>query len=95
VSQSADNLGFNQGRPLAAIIIFRCCLQWKTFQADRTMLFDKIINTVGAQIEHQQDNNNCLAYWLSNTVTLLYLLQKNIKPASGGYSTRLRSPASR
>ena len=45
-----------------------------------------------AQIEKQQDNNTCLAYWLSNTVTLLYLLQKNIKPASGGtYTSRLRS----
>lgn len=44
------------------------------------------------QIEKQQDNNLCLSYWLSNTVTLLYLLQKNIKPASGGtYTSRLRS----
>ena len=44
------------------------------------------------QIEKQQDNNTCLSYWLSNTVTLLYLLQKNIKPASGGtYTSRLRS----
>ncbi len=31
----------------------------------------------------------------SNTVTLLYLLQKNIKPASGGtYTSRVRSPGS-
>ena len=22
-------------------MIFRCCLQWRTFQADRTVLFDK------------------------------------------------------
>ena len=45
-----------------------------------------------SQIEKQQDNNTCLSYWLSNTVTLLYLLQKNIKPASGGtYTSRLRS----
>ncbi len=48
------------------------------------------------QIEAQQDNNACLGYWLSNTVTLLYLLQKNIKPASGGtYTSRSsRSPGS-
>jgi len=52
---------------------------------------------MGGQIERQQENNACLAYWLSNTVTLLYLLQRNIKPASGGaYNARLRSsPASR
>ena len=33
---------------------------------------------MGGQIEKQQDNNGCLSYWLSNTVTLLYLLQRNI-----------------
>lgn len=77
---------------MAAVLIFRSCLQWKVFQADRTVLFDKIINTMGSQIERQQDNNACLSYWLSNTVTLLYLLQRNIKPASGGsYNSRLRS----
>lgn len=37
----AENLGFHNGRPLAALVIFRCCLQWRTFQADRTVLFDK------------------------------------------------------
>ena len=92
----AGDLGFHGGRPLAALVIFRSCLQWKTFQADRTQLFDRIINAMGSQIEAQQENNVCLSYWLSNTVTLLYLLQKNIKPASGGsYNARLRSPASR
>ena len=88
---TAEDLSFHHGRPVAAVLIFRSCLQWKVFQADRTVLFDKIINTMGSQIERQQDNNTCLSYWLSNTVTLLYLLQRNIKPASGGsYNSRLR-----
>lgn len=145
----SDNLGFHQGRPVAAVTIFRCCLQWKTFQADRTPLFDKIISTMGSQVgavgvvggglggrgpvgaqgwladcqaswtqhavpvvacsqgdlawcwhalpdplqvELHQENNAHLAYWLSNTVTLLYLMQKNVKPASGGgYTARLRA----
>lgn len=34
-------------------------------------------------MERGQEDNNCLAYWLSNTVTLLHMLNKNIKPASG------------
>ncbi len=81
---------------MAALLIFRSCLQWKVFQLNQTQLFDRIINTMGGQIEAKQDNNTCLSYWLSNTVTLLYLLQKNIKPSSGGnYNSRLRSPASR
>ena len=85
-----ENLGFHNHRPVAAVLIFRSCLQWKAFQADRTSLFDKIINTMGGQIEKQQDDNNCLAYWLANTSTLLFLLMKNIKPAtSGSYTSRL------
>ncbi len=44
------NLGFHAGRPVAATTIFRCCLQWKTFQADRTPLFDRIIATMGSQV---------------------------------------------
>ncbi len=46
----AGDVGFHRGRPLAAMVIFRCCLQWKAFQADRTSLFDKIINTMGTQV---------------------------------------------
>ncbi|RMZ56348.1 hypothetical protein APUTEX25_004705, partial [Auxenochlorella protothecoides] len=88
----AENLGYQRGRPVAAVLVFRCCLQWKTFQADRTPLFDRIIATMGSQVEAHQEDNAMLSYWLSNTVTLLYLLQRNIKPASGGsYTQRLRS----
>eukprot|EP01025_Chloroclados_australasicus_P055566 TRINITY_DN6759_c0_g1_i2.p1 TRINITY_DN6759_c0_g1~~TRINITY_DN6759_c0_g1_i2.p1 ORF type:complete len:1608 (-),score=236.01 TRINITY_DN6759_c0_g1_i2:671-5494(-) len=86
-----SNIGFHHGRPLAALIIFRCCIQWKSFKADRTTLFDRIINTMGNQIEAHQEDNNCLAYWLTNTVTLLYLLQKNIKPASGSMHYQRRN----
>ena len=56
-------LGFHRGRPVAALLIFRCCLHWRSFQADRTTLFDRIIGVVGAQIEKQQDDNKFLAYW--------------------------------
>ena len=39
-----------------------------------------------------QENNAYLSYWLSNTVTLLYLMQKNVKPASGGgYAARIKA----
>lgn len=183
-------LGYHKGKPLAALIVFRCCLQWRAFQADRTSVFDRIIQVrgmvwgcgggggrggaqgwimgvrgvgvallrsaldeytklvkfdsmtlityhdsdqmvykymcihstcavdcstcftgcplspalpdhppclpclpdgahaltqvIGSQIERRQEDNACLAYWLTNTVTLLHLLQRNIKPASSG-----------
>jgi len=43
-------------------------------------------------VELHQEDNAYLSYWLSNTVTLLYLMQKNVKPASGGgYTQRLKA----
>lgn len=80
------DLGFSRGRPVAALAVFRACLQWRAFQADRTQVFDRIIAVVGAQIERHQDDNARLCYWLSNTVTLLALMQKNVKPASSSSS---------
>lgn len=47
------------------------------------VLLHVCLQVIGSQIERQQDDNACLAYWLTNTVTLLHLLQRNIKPASG------------
>jgi hypothetical protein len=45
-----ENLGFAHGRPVASMVVFRCILQWKTLQADRTQLFDRIIGSMGAQV---------------------------------------------
>jgi myosin-5 len=56
-------MGFHKGRPVAAIVVFRACLQWRAFQADRTTLFDRIIGVIGAQIEQQQEDNAALSYW--------------------------------
>lgn len=66
----------------------RCCIHWKVFEVDRTNIFDRIIAAIGAQVEQPHDaaaksaNNGTLCYWLTNTVTLLLLLQKNLKPAA-------------
>jgi hypothetical protein len=35
-------MGFHNSRPLAALVVFRACLQWRAFQADRTSVFDHI-----------------------------------------------------
>ncbi|KAK1266822.1 hypothetical protein QJS04_geneDACA000156 [Acorus gramineus] len=39
-----------------------------------------------------QDHNEDLSYWLSNTSTLLFLLQKSLKPAGGSGATPSRKP---
>ncbi|GMP99524.1 hypothetical protein CsSME_00046959 [Camellia sinensis var. sinensis] len=75
----AQHLGFSRGRPVAACIIYKCLRQWRSFEVERTSIFDRIIQTIGHAIE---DNNDTLAYWLSNASTLLLLLQRTLK-ASG------------
>ncbi|MQL83466.1 hypothetical protein Taro_015961 [Colocasia esculenta] len=77
----AQHLGFSRGRPVAACIIYKCLLQWRSFEVERTSVFDRIIQAIGHAIE-TQDNNDILAYWLSNASTLLLLLQRTLK-ASG------------
>ncbi|XP_010274858.1 PREDICTED: myosin-9-like [Nelumbo nucifera] len=77
----AQHLGFSGSRPIAACIIYKCLLQWRSFEVERTSVFDRIIQTIGHAIE-TQDNNDVLAYWLSNASTLLLLLQRTLK-ASG------------
>ncbi|KAK3418320.1 myosin-9 [Eucalyptus grandis] len=77
----AQHLGFSGNRPIAACIIYKCLLHWRSFEVERTSVFDRIIQTIGNAIE-TQDNNDVLAYWLSNASTLLLLLQRTLK-ASG------------
>ncbi|KAE8734661.1 Myosin-9 [Hibiscus syriacus] len=77
----AQHLGFAGNRPVAACIIYKCLLQWRSFEVERMSVFDRIIQTIGNAIE-TLDNNDVLAYWLSNASTLLLLLQRTLK-ASG------------
>jgi myosin-5 len=45
----ASPMGFHKGKPLAALVVFRACLQWRAFQADRTSVFDRIIQVLTRQ----------------------------------------------
>ncbi|KDP33878.1 hypothetical protein JCGZ_07449 [Jatropha curcas] len=80
----SQNLGFSGGKPVAACIIYKCLLHWRSFEVERTSVFDRIIQTVASAIE-VPDNNDVLAYWLSNSSTLLLLLQHTLK-ATGAAS---------
>ncbi|KAJ6742734.1 MYOSIN [Salix viminalis] len=80
----SQNLGFSGGKPVAACVIYKCLLHWRSFEVERTTVFDRIIQTIASAIE-VPDNNDVLAYWLSNSSTLLLLLQHTLK-ASGAAS---------
>ncbi|XP_060189336.1 myosin-17-like isoform X2 [Lycium barbarum] len=77
----SQDLGFSGGKPIAACLIYKCLLHWRSFEVERTSVFDRIIQTIASAIE-VPDNNDVLAYWLCNTSTLLMLLQQTLK-ASG------------
>ncbi|GJX75101.1 myosin-9-like protein isoform X1 [Tanacetum coccineum] len=89
----AQNLGFAKGRPVAACIIYKCLRQWRSFEAEKTSIFDRIIQTIGQAIE-TQDNNETLAYWLSNASTLLLLLQRTLKASGAAGAPQHRRPTS-
>ncbi|KAH9321117.1 hypothetical protein KI387_015756, partial [Taxus chinensis] len=79
-----ENLGFSHDRPVAACVIYKCLLHWHAFEAERTSLFEHLIQGILSEIEGQE-NGNVLSYWLSNISTLLFLLQRNLK--SNGFPT--------
>ncbi|XP_047336322.1 myosin-11-like [Impatiens glandulifera] len=86
-------LGFSGNRPVAACIIYKCLLHWRSFEVERTSVFDRIIQTFGHAIE-TQDNNEILAYWLSNASTLLLLLQRTLKASGAAGMTPQRRRSS-
>ncbi|CAL5391140.1 unnamed protein product [Camellia sinensis] len=46
-----QHLGFAGNRPIAACIIYKCLLQWRSIEVERTSVFDRIIQTIGHAIE--------------------------------------------
>ena len=46
-----QDVGFNNDRPIAACILYKSLLQWRSFEAERTNVFDRIIQTIGTAIE--------------------------------------------
>ncbi|XP_010413898.2 PREDICTED: myosin-10-like [Camelina sativa] len=77
----SQNVGFSHGKPVAALTIYKCLIHWKLFEAEKTSAFDRIVPIFGSAIENPEDDNN-LAYWLTNTSTLLFLLQRSLKSHS-------------
>lgn len=116
---------FDKTRPVSACIVYKTLVQWRSFEAEKTHIFDRIIHTIRASIEvsiqllnkwcvyrdvyfvkltnlvilhssslKTQDNIKDLAYWLSTTSTLLFLLQSTIKASGSPYKSPHRNRTS-
>ncbi|KAK7310414.1 hypothetical protein RJT34_07924 [Clitoria ternatea] len=72
------DLGFSDGKPVAAFTLYNCLLHWKIFEAEKTSIFDHLIQLIGSAIE-DQDNNDCMGYWLSNTSSLFFHLHRCLR----------------
>ncbi|KAF6157717.1 hypothetical protein GIB67_037290 [Kingdonia uniflora] len=46
-----QEIAFSQGKPVAAFTIYKCLLHWKSFEAERTSVFDRLIQMIGSAIE--------------------------------------------
>lgn len=79
-----EDLGFKDGKPVAACIIYNCLLHWRAFESERTVIFDYIIEGINDVLK-VGDENVTLPYWLSNSSALLCLLQRNLR--SNGFLT--------
>ena len=88
--ERASEIGFSGGQPVLACVTFRSLLHWKSFELERTGLFDQIMSKMSNAVELNTDNNAQLTYWLSNTFALLHLLQRTLK-TSGGAASRRRA----
>ncbi|XP_031129702.1 myosin-7-like isoform X1 [Ipomoea triloba] len=74
----SGHIGFSEGKPIAAFTIYKCLLNWKSFEAEKTNVFDHLIQMIGSSIE-DETNNSHIAYWMSNTSMLMFLLQQTLK----------------
>ncbi|KAF6152630.1 hypothetical protein GIB67_008067, partial [Kingdonia uniflora] len=46
-----QEIAFSQRKPVAAFTIYKCLLHWKSFEAERTSVFDRLIQMIGSAIE--------------------------------------------
>ncbi|KQK09452.1 myosin-17 isoform X4 [Brachypodium distachyon] len=82
-------LGFSGSKPVATVLIYKCLLHWRSFEAMKTGVFDSILHAINSAIEAQTDVRT-LAYWLSNLSALTVLLQRSFKTTRTALSTPQR-----
>lgn len=46
-----QNIGFDEGKLAAAVTIYKSLLHWKLFEAEKTSVFDRLIQMIGCAIE--------------------------------------------
>jgi myosin-5 len=88
-----EELGFEDGKPVAACVIYKCLIHWHAFESEKTAIFDYIIEGINSVLK-VGDEDATLPYWLSNASALLCLLQRNLRSNSFLSATSQRTSGS-
>jgi len=90
IKSLVEDRRFDAKKSAAACIVYKSLLHWRSFEAEKTNIFDRIIQTIRSSVEGAESSGE-LAYWLSTTSTLLYLLQNTLKASSSSSKGSNRS----
>ncbi|RID60638.1 hypothetical protein BRARA_F03780 [Brassica rapa] len=88
-----DKINTSIGQDPHSKYLIGCLLHWKCFESEKTNVFDRLIQMIGSAIENEDDNSH-LAYWLTSTSALLFLLEKSLKTGGSGATQSKKPPAS-
>ncbi|KAK6912879.1 Myosin head, motor domain [Dillenia turbinata] len=55
-----EDLGFTDGKPVAACIIYKCLVHWHVFEFERTGVFDRIIEGINGALKRNLRSNGFL-----------------------------------
>ncbi|RID45051.1 hypothetical protein BRARA_I01805 [Brassica rapa] len=86
-----DKINSSIGQDPHSKYLIGCLLHWKCFESEKTNVFDRLIQMIGSAIENEDDNSH-LAYWLTSTSALLFLLQKSLKTGGSGAAQSKKPP---
>eukprot|EP00899_Mesostigma_viride_P016530 jgi/Mesvir1/24879/Mv22109-RA.1 len=75
---TTQDLGFHDRRPVAACLLFLSMLHWRSFEDERTDIFNKLLVATRSAVEARVDDISVLAYWLCNMLTLHNLMEQTL-----------------
>ncbi|KAJ4785543.1 myosin [Rhynchospora pubera] len=78
---AVNRVGMVHAKPVSAFTIYNCLLNWKSFQAEKTCVFDQLLQMLDTAAKNDNVADD-LAYWLANASSLLILLQTNLKAST-------------
>ncbi|CAB80037.1 myosin-like protein [Arabidopsis thaliana] len=91
-----ENLGFNDDKPLAACVIYKCLLHWRAFESESTAIFNIIIEGINEALKRNLRSNSFLNASAQRSGRAAYGVKSPFKlhgPDDGASHIEARYPA--